>query len=198
MSGNASIEVGHFAELASAVIQQLPRDIDTVTAQGWIENRAALHKALRAMLLPTAQSINLIYPITLNYGLFFEEMITAGKYDWKNDDITERHFPVKGEGMREVMTELIHFNRYMESEDVLRELDKRGLRPATIEELFAFGAKYPELQRQFPVVALGSIWQHLDYRDVPCLWGSTSERSLDLDWFGYRWHDCYRFLAARK
>lgn len=201
MSGTASIETGNFAEFASAVIQQLPRDIDSVTAQGWIENRAALQRALRTALLPPVQSIGPIYSVTINYDLSFPGMITAGHYDWVNSDITEKHFPVKGEGTtKEVTIELVHFNRAMGSSDeVIRELDKRGLRPATIEELLAFGAKYPELQRQFPIVALGSIWRRLGRRYVPCLWGNSSERNLSLPfWFGYRWSDYCRFLALRK
>lgn len=197
MSGNASIETGNFAEFASAVIQQLPRDIGSVTAQGWIENRAALQKVLRAALLPIAYSID-TYPITVNYGLSLKEMIAVGRYDREDKDITALHFPMKGEGTKEVVTELVHFNRHMESEDVLREFDERSLRPATIKELLAFGAKYPELQRQFPIVALGSIWWHLAYRFVLCLDRYGSERGLRLIWFGHGWRDDCRFLAVRK
>lgn len=56
MTGTASIETGQFAELAAAVVQQLPRDMDSTTAQGWITNRAALQKVLREVLLPDTQS----------------------------------------------------------------------------------------------------------------------------------------------
>ena len=197
-SGTASIEVGHFAELSSAVIQQLPRDIDSTTAQGWIENRAALQKVLRAALLPAAQSVGSTYPVTVNYDLSLAEMIKVGRYDWVNSDTTEKHFPMKGSGIKEVTTELVHFDRGMGSEDVLLELVKRDLRSAFIEELLAFGAKYPEVQRQFPVVALGSIWRRLDGRIVPCLRRGGSGRSLSLGWFGGRWDDDFRFLAVRK
>lgn len=196
-SGNTSIETGHFAELASAVIQQLPRDIDSVTAQWWIENRSALQRALRTALLPDAQNI-ITYPVTVNYDLSLAGMIKAGWYDWVNSDITEKYFSMNSTGTKEVVTRLVHFNQYLSSDDVLRELDKRGLRPATIAELLAFGAKYPELQRQFPIVALGSIWQHLGLRFVPYLYGRGSERRLSLDWFEYGWYDGYRFLAVRK
>lgn len=153
---------------------------------------------LRVALLPTVQSIGPTYPVTVNYDLSLAEMIAAGKYDWKNDDITAKHFPMKGEDTKEVVTELVHFNQYMESGDVLRDLDKRSLRPATIEDLLSFGAKYSELQRQFPIVALGSIWQHLDYRYVPFLWSFSDERYLSLGWFEGRWGDDSRFLAVRK
>lgn len=105
---------------------------------------------------------------------------------------------MKGEGTKKVITELVHFNCYMELEDVLRELDKRGLRPATIEELLAFGAKYPELQKQFLVAAIGPISRHPDGRGVPYLWGNSDKRHLYLGWFGDGWGDDCRFLAVRK
>lgn len=197
-TGTASIETGHFAELASAVIQQLPRDIDSITAQGWIENRAALQRALRAALLPTEQSIGPTYPVAVNYDLSLAGMIRAGRYDWVNSDITGEHFPVNGVDTKEVVFELVHFNQDMSSDDVLRKLDKRGMRPATIEELLAFGEKYPELQRQFPIVALGSVWRRLDDRDVPYLYRYGSERDLHLYWFEDRWSGNFRFLAVRK
>ncbi len=203
MSGNASIETGHFAELASAVVQQLPRDIDATTAQGWIENRSELQRALRVALLPNTQNVGPTYPVTVNYDLSLAGMIKAGRYDWVNSDITENHFPenhfpVKGEGSKDIALELIHFNMAILSKDALSELDERGLRPATIEELLAFGTKYPELQRQFPVLALGSIWRQLGDRHVPCLWSGSLERFLSLDWFEGRWDDYFRFLAVRK
>lgn len=200
MSGNASIETGHFAELASAVIQQLPRDIDSTTAQGWIENRSALQSALRAALLPNTQSsINFTYPVSINYGLSLEEMIAAGRYDWKSDDIVTKHFPVKGEGVANVEIQLVHFDRVIESEEAIEELDKMGLRPAKIEELLAFGAKYPKVQREFPIVALGSVWRFAHgLRHVPYLGRSGAGRGLSLGWFEGEWVERCRFAAVSK
>lgn len=143
-------------------------------------------------------STNPTYPITINYGLSLAEMIKVGKYDSVNSDITEKHFPVNGKGTNEVVTELVHFNRFIESDEVIQELDKRGFRPATIEELLAFGTKYPEMQKQFSIVALGSFWQHLGRRHIPFLWCDSNERHLYLHWFEYRWRGNYRFLAVRK
>lgn len=39
-------------EFASAVVRQLPREIDGVTAQGWIENQDALQNVLKHALCP--------------------------------------------------------------------------------------------------------------------------------------------------
>ena len=97
------------------------------------------------------------YPVIVNYGLSLEEMIRAGKYDYVDPNITTDYFSVEGEGIKKVMLELICFNRRISSDDALSEFDKCKRRPAIIEELLAFGAKYPELQGQSMTIALGSI-----------------------------------------
>ncbi len=138
------------------------------------------------------------YLVTVDYRQSLKAMIQAGHYDWVNSDITEKHFPVAS-GPTEVSIELIHFDRAMTSEEVLAELDRRGLRPATLPELLAFGAKYPQKQREFPIVALASVWRYwVGGRRVPYLWSNAVERSLDLDWLDLRWGAHCRFAAVRK
>ena len=92
----------------------------------------------------------------------------------------------------------------MESDAVLRELDKRGLRAAELRELLAFGEKYPHVQREFSIAALGSKWLsmvnhlHHDYL-TPVLHGGKSGRSLDLYHFDRAgWYSDSRFAAVAK
>lgn len=93
----------------------------------------------------------------------------------------------------------MHFNRNIESDTALAELDKMGLRPATLPELLAFGAKYPDKQREFPIVALGSVWRDLcGDRVVAYLGCDSSKRDLYLDRLVYRWSAPFRFAAVRK
>ena len=136
--------------------------------------------------------------ISVNYGRSLDEMKKAGNYDWMNDDITAERFPIKGEGIKELVPELIHFNRSISSDNALADLDKMGLRPATIEELLALGETFPEMQRKFPIIALGSVGEVSGRRSVPCLDEGGSERGLYLRWFGYDWYAGCRFLAVRK
>ncbi len=129
------------------------------------------------------------------------EMVSAGKYNWVNNDITQDHFPISGQDQKEVEVILFHFNRAISSEDAISEMGKVGFRPATIEELLALGVSQPELQKQFPIVALGSVWQHPSgHHYVPFLGWAVVGRSLDLFWFDYGW--CknlgYRFVVLRK
>ncbi len=138
------------------------------------------------------------FPVTVDCRQSLQAMIQAGRYDWVNSDITEKHFPVT-RGSQDVSVELVHFDREMTSDDVLAELDRRGLRPATLPELLAFGAKYPEKQREFPIVALASAWRHwLGGRSVPFLSRNAEERDLGLSWLDSRWGALYRFAAVRK
>ena len=139
------------------------------------------------------------YPVMIDYADTFEQRLASGRYDWKNDDINKKNFPVKGDGTVERALELAHYGKNMSTDAVLAAIDATGYRPATIEELLAFGAKYPELQREFPIVALGSVWRGWHgLRLVACLDDWDGERDLDLIWtHGDRYrHD--RFLAVRK
>lgn len=140
------------------------------------------------------------FTVVIDYGLSLSEMIKLGKYDWVNNDITENHFPVKGVGKKEIVIELVHFNLILNSEDAIKEMTERGLRSATIEELLGLGAAYPDIQRKFPIVAIGSVWQGPDSGDryVPCLNESASERDLHLSWLDSGWYESWRFAAVRK
>ena len=138
------------------------------------------------------------FSVTVNYDLSVESMVAHGKYDWKDDNITTKNFPTTRKGEANLVLELVHFNKALTSEEVLKELDKRGLRPAELHELLAFGEKYPDIQRQLPVIALGSVWQYWDGdRYVPYL-RDGGERDLDLYWIDYGWGEDCRFAAVRK
>ena len=201
---------GQFREFAGAVLRSLPDDFDPTTAQGWIENQESLARVLRETLLPDGKPAGLpaeastqagnIYHLSVDYGRSVEDGVRAGRYDWANsDDINSRNFPTKRKGTAEVEVELVHFNRGISTDEALGELDRMGYRPAEVHELLAFGEKYPKVQREFPIVALGSVWQDRNGdRSVPCLGRDGSERGLSLDWVEDDWYEVYRFAAVRK
>lgn len=145
------------------------------------------------------QAKKIIYTILVDYAVSIEEMVRLGKYDWANSDITTGHFPTKRVGKAEMEVELIHFNRSISSEEALKEMDKMGYRAAEAHELLAFGAKYPDVQREFPIVALGSVWRRLrGYRRVVCLGRGDTGRGANLIWFEGGWYGIWRFVAVRK
>lgn len=146
----------------------------------------------------------LVLKIVVDYSMTLGQMIAAGGYRWRNDDINDERFPLLGEGKVENTVELIHFNRPISSNDAEKELDKMGFRPAIIEELLAFAAAFPETQRKSPIVALGSVAKIGpvppidDDRYVVYLGMHGSGRRLSLNWRGDEWSGIFRFLAVRK
>lgn len=145
------------------------------------------------------QAKKIIYSIVIDYGKSIEEMVRLGKYDRASDVITSKHFPTKRTGKAEFEIKLFHFDRNISSEDAIKEMDEKGYRPAECCELLAFGAKYPDVQREFLIVALGSAWQdRFDRRVVAVLLGGVSWRDLYMDNFDGGWDGRYRFAAVRK
>lgn len=126
------------------------------------------------------------------------DMITAGKYDWVNSDITEANFPMPSLLVLGSDPKLYHFDRDISSKNAIKEMAKDGYRPATIWDLLDYGAKNPELQRQFPIVALGSVCEVRGFRVVTYLGRNDSKRNLSLYWIGYDWGRVFRFLAVRN
>lgn len=132
-------------------------------------------------------------------SLSLSDRIALGKYDWVNDDITEKNFPTAVEKDYEVEYKIFHFNRLISSESAIAEMEKEGYRPGNLAELLKLGEIQPGLQREFPIVALGSVWcDALGNRYVPVLDCDDRKRKLDLFWFVSDWNGVYRFLAVRK
>lgn len=63
--GKSTVGIDQFAALTAAVIRSLPRDMDTKTAQEWIQNPKDISKALRRAFMPpvkiTFGTINEVY-----------------------------------------------------------------------------------------------------------------------------------------
>lgn len=149
-------------------------------------------------VLQEKQTSRSSFSIHIDYSQSLADMITAGKYDWKNDDITEKRFPLKGEGSIEHTVHLLHYDRVMRSDDVITQMDADGFVPALIEDLLAFGAQHPEEQRKYPIIALGSSAKVHGDRGFPFLDRRGSKRNLYLLWFDIEWYEQCRFLARNK
>jgi len=145
---------------------------------------------------PSVHSRFSLFDIEVDYGQTFDQMVEAGNYDWVNDDITSVHFPVQGgKGVLNFKVELVNMGRVATTEELLEEAKKRGLTRPGIEHILAFGAKFPEIQREFPIVALiEKPWRDPHGRlNVPELWYNGDKRKLN-DKLDMWWDDCDRFL----
>ena len=139
-----------------------------------------------------------IFSISVNYDLSVESLVAQGKYDWKSSYITSKNFSTTRKGEATLNLELVPLNQVLTSEEVIAELKKQGLRPAELHELLAFGAKYPDEQKKYLIVALGSVWRDWSGdRGVAYLYGGCDERGLSLHFFVRRWSVYRRFLAVR-
>ncbi len=166
---------------------------DIFEEKATLANRFTVRQALGLGPLPSEPIV-----LIVDYGQTFEQMIAAGRYDWKNDDITAKRFPIEGEGTVKFEAVLFHFNKDISSEDAKKQIEEAGYEVGKIEHILSFGANYPEEQRKFPVVGLGSVGEVGGDRDVPDLHGDGSERGLDLHWWDLDWDAYCRFLGVRK
>lgn len=151
-------------------------------------------KQIAKIISDVGQKARNIYLVAVDCSMSLADMIAAGKYDWVNSDIMAKNFPIEREVGANVPMRLFHFDKKMSTDTVKAEMDKEGWKPAKIWHLLFFGAKYPDLQKEFPIVALDSVWSCL----VPCLgWNSVDgQRDLDLHELDHHWSGRCRFLAT--
>jgi len=176
-------------------------DAQGVTREDLISVRKSrtLAKKIAEVIMASKQKVRETYKVVVDYGKSLAEMILLGNYGWFNDDINSKNFPLQGTGAQESELVLVHLNQSATSKEVLESLDSQGLAPAQFVHLLAFGAAYPELQRQFPIIALGSSFVdgHGD-RGYPYLYCHGSRRRLCLYWGGDGHRGLCRFLAVGK
>lgn len=138
------------------------------------------------------------FMIALDPALSFADMIRAGNYSEVDQNINQENFPLDTEGKTEEEVFILHFKRDISSEQAIAEMEKQGLRPATITHALAFGAQHwKELKN--PVIFLGSSWvRSPTHHSVPWLGVPDDELKLSLVSFDYDWLAPYRFAAVRK
>lgn len=139
------------------------------------------------------------FTIFYDWEISFYEMVKAGNYLYVEPEIIKENFPLDDEGKTEEDIFILHFDRAITSEQAIAEMDKQGLRPATSTHALHFGSRYPEEQRKYPIIFLGSLWKDSDgdcY--VPCLEVDDRGRKLSLIWINSSWIAIIRFAAVRK
>jgi hypothetical protein len=120
-----------------------------------------------------------------------QQLIQEKNFDYVNSNITDTLFPIPTME-EEVEYDLVHLNKYISSEDAIKELSKDGWRPATLYDLLKYDWNGTDW-----VVALGSVAGVGGIRLVPCLFRRGSERRLNLSWFRGGWGSICRFLRVR-
>lgn len=147
------------------------------------------------------------YIVPVDMSLSYPEMIKAGGYDNEElaiRDITEERYPIDRSGELRYDKELFLIppsRDGMTTPEWHAELKANGWKLERAPELFALGAKYPDLQRKYYIVAFGSSWRHPGGRLLsPGLWGGDGGRGVDESWYfpDYRWYLHDRAVVSRK
>jgi hypothetical protein len=126
-----------------------------------------------------------------------QEMISAGEYDSVNGNVV-KNFSFDPLAIGEWEFRLIDPQGNISSDKAKTLCEEGGWQAAALEHLLAFGAMFPNAQKENPVIALVSVCQLGGVRHVPVLWGDGVRRKLDLDWWSDAWSPSVRFLSVRK
>ncbi|OGD70184.1 hypothetical protein A3I18_00960 [Candidatus Campbellbacteria bacterium RIFCSPLOWO2_02_FULL_35_11] len=130
------------------------------------------------------------YMILVDETKAVEELVTEGMYDQSSDDVTSVNFPQPNPKREERETALFHSGA---------EMDKAGYWPGTIHDLLGFGIAQPDLQREFSIIALGSVCLlYGNRRYVAGLCEVAGGRRISLVCFDTTWGARCRFLGVRK
>ena len=199
---------GEFVSALGVVFEIIKKISDAIKSLGGndedlrrVLTEDGLAKKVAEVIMTSKQKACETYKVIVDYSLSLAKMIEAGKYDWFNEDITDKNFTIQGMGQHEVELVLVHLDRDATTKEVLDYLKEQCLEPAKIEHLLAFGAAYRDVQREFLIIALGSSFVNDNgNRFYPYLDGSDDWRKLSLYWEddGDPWDGACRFLALRK
>lgn len=208
MSTNATLDqAGHVLKLIGdkgVTKEQLTGIVNDGTLPDFLEAAASGFNKSRAELrafLGLGQLIVFVNSLVVDYSKTLAEMIATCGFDWKSHDFSANRFLELGKkGEPIIIAELVHFNLSISLSEAEEELKTMGMRAGTIRESLAFGATYPEMQRRFPIVALGS--PAIDLSDgswgAACLDGDEDRRCVKLVWNRSKLRACCRFLAVRN
>lgn len=150
---------------------------------------------LKEPLLDVPEELN-NFDLAVDYSISLEQMVALGRFDWTNEKIIE-NFEKSGTGNVTLSAKIFRINCRLSTEGVVVEMGKEGLRPATLMEIIAFGVNYPEVQRCFSIMALGSYCKISGYCYVPYLCELYGERNLNLSCSDGGWNEGCHFLAIR-
>src|SRR3989344_5685094 len=184
------LETAQFAEFASAVVRQLPRDLDPTTAQGWIQNQRALADTLRKVLKPESESVTIqvsdtgaLQPPYNGWELVEDATTPVGTPELELTEFLEQGEDyVKGDVMRE---------RAKKSGPMLGERHARAL--LNKQE------RIPESWKKFYLVFPGTVWRDRDGGlSVPYLHWGGGGWYLRFAWLGHDFDRDARVVSLRK
>lgn len=139
--------------------------------------------------------------VKINYNVNLEDMIIKGRYVEVDRSINEKKFPKDSiilnncfeEENCDILVKIFYFSSNCSTKSIIEKMEESGYRPASLLELLFFGEAYPNLQKTFPIVSLGSINKN---QRVAMLDFITFGRILTTIKFDHKWTN-QSFLAVR-
>lgn len=132
-------------------------------------------------------------------GRSTEALVEAGGYGYAHSCVTSDNFPARrapAPAVRQIV--LVGIGHDCTTREVMAEAARLGLEPPVYEDALYFGAAYPDVQREGPVVFLHDPWLgFFGRRDVLCLWSNAGRRELGLEGFDDVWRPGHRFAFIR-
>ena len=101
--------------------------------------------------------------INVDYNTSLDDMIIKGGYVEVDRGINEKKFPKDSVVLDsscyvcDIFVKIFYFSDNFSTINIIEAMEDAGYRPASLLELLFFGEAYPNLQKTFPIVALGSV-----------------------------------------
>jgi hypothetical protein len=177
-------------------------DMSEAAIYGTIPDREAFRKFLN--LSPLSGH----FVFTIDNGKedksqMLEKMVATGKRAWNIDVVRVKRTKKIGAGQIEFQAKLIKFyNEKITLKEALRLIKvfdvNNPWEPGKIEHLLSFAQEYPDEQRKYPIIGLGSVVECGGQICVPFLGLGYDGRCLSLDFKQSGWNSTHRFLVVRK
>ncbi len=137
----------------------------------------------------------------VTYPKEFNLLIARGYYGFVNKYFNKTHVDIPPECVNKKVTvkaKLFKADCHGLTQPTISEIETAGYRVAVFHELLALGIAFPNLQKEFTIIALGSVKKSLLglIEKVPCLQVKKGVRSLDLV-RDFVWKKNERFLAIK-
>ena len=140
--------------------------------------------------------------LIFDYNQSIVDLILENNFDLVDLRGSEIYMPRQGGFGRQVFlakTFFYHFDKKMTSHEILRIMQEDGREPANPLELLFLSKKFPSLQKEFPIVALGHAFlDSLERLSVCNLFARNYKRELRVVNFNSLWPENYRFMALDK
>lgn len=122
-----------------------------------------------------------------------KQLIDKLRFTYVNSNITEESFPLTEKPGK---VEIFKMDKDFTKEEAIDFLDKKGYRPANVDELLIWAEK--EWDGKDYIVTLGQEVLVGGHPLVVYLWSHADERELHLLWAGSGWRRHVRVAGVRK